>query len=165
MKTVLFVCSGNTCRSPMAEAIFDNLIDEHPSLKAQDVRIRSAGTFAVEGAEMTGFAQQTLEKMGIEPPRKHKATHFNSELAEEADLILAMQEQHLEEISALCPEAENKAHTLKGYAHYIDGYTGSEEYDIEDPFCQPFEEYYECGLDIKQQIELLLGRLEKEWKE
>ena len=164
MKTVLFVCSGNTCRSPIAEAIFNDAIDDHPRLETLGVRAASAGTFACEGAEMAENAEEALEEMGIRLPFfKHKAVCFNAEVAEEADLILAMQEQHLEEICALAPEAEEKVHTLKGYAHGVDGYTGSEEYDIEDPFRQPLEVYLECAQDIKEQIQLVMERIEREW--
>ncbi len=52
LKTVLFVCSGNTCRSPMAEAIFNDALDDRPRLRALGARAISAGTFACEGAEM-----------------------------------------------------------------------------------------------------------------
>ncbi len=164
MKTVLFVCSGNTCRSPMAEAIFNDALDDRPRLRALGVRAISAGTFACEGAEMTDKAEIVLENMGIKLPFfRHRATLFTQELADEADLILAMQELHLEEITALAPHAEEKASTLKGYAAGIDGFTGTDEYDIEDPFRQPLEVYEEAAQELREQISKAMDRMEREW--
>jgi protein-tyrosine-phosphatase len=164
LKSVLFVCSGNTCRSPMAETIFGELADDHPRLQDLDIHVESAGTFACEGAEMTPYAVEALEELGFKAHR-HKAQALTAELAEEADLILAMQDQHLEEICAIAPEAEDKVHTLKGYAHHQDGYIGGEQYDIEDPFREPLDVYIECAQELKENIQLLLERLEKEWAE
>ena len=166
MRTVLFVCSGNTCRSPMAEAIFNDAIDDHPRLKDLDVNAISAGTFACEGADMAEFATEVLEEMDIRLPFfKHKAQPFTAEMAAGADLILAMQEQHLEEILALAPEAEDRTHTLKGYAAGVDGFTGSEEYDIEDPFREPLEVYREVAQTLRESIGKAMQRMEREWCE
>ncbi|MGI6150908.1 MAG: low molecular weight protein arginine phosphatase [Christensenellales bacterium] len=164
MKTVLFVCSGNTCRSPMAEAIFNDALDDRPRLRALGARAISAGTFACEGADMAKNAELALESMGVKLPFfRHRAVPFTQEMADEADLILAMQEQHLEEIEALAPNAGNKASTLKGYANGKDGHTGSEEYDIEDPFRQPLEVYQAAAEEIRQLINKAMDRMESEW--
>lgn len=164
MKTVLFVCSGNTCRSPMAEAIFNDALEDRPRLRALGARAVSAGTFACEGAEMAENARIALENMGVKlPPFRHRATPFTQEAADGADLILAMQEQHLKEIAALAPNAEEKASTLKGYANGKDGYTGGGEYDIKDPFRQPIEVYEEAAEEIRQLILKAMDRMEDEW--
>ncbi len=147
----------------MAESIFNELVDEHPRLKALGVRASSAGTFAAPGAFMTPEAEQALQDLGMSGNHRHRATSFSRDMAEEADLILAMQEQHLEELCALAPEAEDRIHTLGGYAEHIDGYTGGEEYDIEDPFRENAEVYLACAERIKAAVEAVLNRLDEDW--
>lgn len=160
MKTVLFVCTGNNCRSPMAEAIFDDLVDDHPRLSGR-YKAESAGTMACEGAEMAESACGALDELNVRYGR-HKARQLTAELAEEADIILTMEAQHLDELEALCPDAQDKAHTLKGYVSHVDGFPGDEDYDIEDPFRQDDEVYLETAQELQACIKLLLERFAAE---
>lgn len=145
----------------MAEAIFNDMVEDYPRLRELGVRAKSAGTFAADGAPMAQQAETVLKEMDI--ASKHRSTRFNSELGNEADLILTMQEQHLEEVDALAPDTDGRAHTLLGFAQGIDGNTGSVEYDVEDPFHQPVEVYRECAENMRGAIEKVLQRLEAEW--
>ena len=162
MKTVLFVCTGNTCRSPMAEAIFNDMLDEYPRLRELGYEAASAGTYAMEGAPINEMAEEALEHLGIEMDHKHKARGFSEEIGEEADLILGVSEMIVEEILALAPAVEDNAHILKAYAQGIDGLVGSDQYDIEDPYREPLQVYIECAKEIQKNIELIMKRLEKE---
>ena len=157
MKNVLFVCSGNTCRSPMAAAILRDILEKEEDLP--DIEADSAGTMAIEGAPMTEPAIQALELMDIKPKR-HKAKGVSQELVDEADLILAMETHHLDELNAIFPEAEDKTHTLKGYVVRADGFPGDGgEFNITDPFKQPLEDYIECANEIKQALAGLVKRI------
>ncbi|OQB23637.1 MAG: Low molecular weight protein-tyrosine-phosphatase YwlE [Firmicutes bacterium ADurb.Bin182] len=159
MKTILFVCTGNVCRSPMAEALMDDLSDDYPSIKGR-VCAASAGTMACEDARISAHAEEALSRLGIDFSR-HRSRQLTSEIAKEADLILTMEAHHLDELEAICPEAYEKAHTLKGYAMGVEGFPGDCEYDIQDPFRKPLEVYIEAAEQIKACIIKLLERLEK----
>ncbi len=160
MKNVLFVCTGNTCRSAMAVAILREILEQDEDLP--DIQAESAGMMAIDGASMTEGAAQALELMDIKPKR-HKAKRVTQELVDEADLILTMETHHLEELNAIYPEAEDKTHTLKGYIVHADGFPGDGgEFNITDPFRQPLEDYIECAGEIKQALLGLVSRIGRE---
>ena len=106
---VLFVCTGNTCRSPMAEELAEDAAGRSTHLK--DMAFRSAGTFACEGEPATPEAKKVMEELNLSL-EKHGARQFDKETARWADLILAMEARHIEEMEAMAPEAESQMHTL-----------------------------------------------------
>ncbi len=151
---VLFVCAGNTCRSPMAEEIADDIGD-----RSSNFEFKSAGTFACEGDPASSEAVQVMEEIGLDI-EKHRSTQFSKELAEWADLILAMEAKHIEEMEAMAPEEEAKMHTLLGYAQGVEGYPGEDEYDILDPYKEPLEDYRKTRDQIKDAVEKVIKKLE-----
>ncbi|MEA4853864.1 MAG: low molecular weight protein arginine phosphatase [Christensenella sp.] len=157
---ILLVCTGNTCRSPIAEVVLDDAVDRSSILHG-DVKVKSAGTFACEGAEPTEEAVRVLEEMGLDL-EGHKAAPFTSELADWADLILAMGKEQMEHIEVMAPEDTEKVHTLLGYAQGVDGEPINSEYDIVDPFDEGMEEYRQCAEQISGAVASLVKRLEKE---
>ncbi|MFC4619868.1 low molecular weight protein arginine phosphatase [Camelliibacillus cellulosilyticus] len=106
MKNVLFVCTGNTCRSPMAEAILKS--------KASDrYLVKSAGVFAVPGQTAHPHAQKVLKDRGIKV--HHRSQNVTSELVSWADVILTMTQGHKKALLQKYPEAIMKTMTLKEY--------------------------------------------------
>ena len=126
---VLFVCTGNTCRSPMAAALFNKIAVE----RNLDVRIESAGVFANDGDGASAEAIVVMKKYDIDLLGHHSQT-INTELIEKSDLILTMTAAHK---MLLDQYAKDKTFTLCEYAQ-IDG-------DIPDPFGSDLEEYEECA--------------------
>ena len=93
---MLAVCTGNTCRSPMAEHL----------LRARGVAATSAGTdVAVVGEPMAGHALAVLAQRGIDGSA-HRAGRLTAELVSEADVVLAMTPRHREAVLALAPAAK-----------------------------------------------------------
>ena len=142
---ILFVCTGNTCRSPMAAAIA-----KHLARGRTDIEVRSAGTGAAVGQGMTSQSRAALKNMGVEVGQ-HTARQFTPELCEWADLILCMEKRHMQSVTAICPRANGKTYTLGSYSGI--------GFEISDPFGQSDAVYTKTALDIKNAVEKMLENL------
>src|SRR5690606_1974306 len=99
---ILVVCTGNVCRSPMAEGILRDLL-ENEGLGDQ-VEVRSAGTWAVSGSPASENAVRVSADLGVDI-EEHRSTPLSHALIHGANLILTMEPGHLEEIVVHVPEA------------------------------------------------------------
>ncbi len=111
MKTVLFVCTANICRSPMAGAIFNALAEDG----ALPFRAQSAGTAALEGRAMAPNALAALEEAGIYPG-PHRARQVGEATVGGSELVLAMTPEHAATVRRVGAEPAGGVHTLTGYA-------------------------------------------------
>lgn len=142
MQRILFVCTGNTCRSPMAEAILK-------SKKIDGLEVKSAGIYAATGSEASAHAKKVLDDHQIE--HHHSSTMLNKDSVQWADLILTMTGSHKDAILWQYPDSAGKVFTLKEF--------NGEKYaiDVVDPFGGNLAIYQETfqELDnlIKQAIE------------
>lgn len=135
---VIFVCSGNTCRSPMAEAIFKSLVN--------DVEVLSAGMSANKGQKAAENAIQICGFNNLDL-KDHKAQNIYDLKIEEDDLILTLTSDIRDSLRKAYPNI--KIYTIKEYA-------GEEEYlDIKDPFGGDLLIYDMCFAEIKQYLEII----------
>lgn len=114
--TALFVCSGNTCRSPMAEAIAAKLLAEQRGIAVEDleaagIRVMSAGVFAASGAPATSEAVEAMRKQDVDLSR-HRSRPITPEMIHEADVIYCMTQDHLRAVLDIVPSAASKAMLL-----------------------------------------------------
>lgn len=120
---VLFVCSGNTCRSPLAVALFRRLLDE---AGRPDITVESAGTGAYDGAPASDGAFLVALEQGLDLSG-HRGRLLDRELVAQSDLILAMSRGHLSRVERL--GGEGKAHLLGAYAG-----APPEDTELRDPY-------------------------------
>ncbi|MDZ8118288.1 low molecular weight protein arginine phosphatase [Pontiella agarivorans] len=121
MSMVLFICTGNTCRSPMAEALF---LQRQGDMGWE---ARSAGIFANTGAPASPHSITAMKEIGIDITG-HRSQPLTSALTEEADFILAMSSNHAANICERFPEVGNKVFLINAFG------TSKVPADVSDPF-------------------------------
>ncbi len=144
MQRVLFVCTGNTCRSPMAAAILKNQ-------NIPNVEVKSAGIYAANGNEASEQAKQVLTENKIE--HNHQSAALTGSEVGWASLILTMTAVHKAAILDRFPEAAGKTFTLKEFAREED------ELDVADPFGGDVERYRTTFRQLEALIQAAIDRL------
>lgn len=112
--TIIVVCTGNMCRSPMAERLLRTMLDEALGESAAAVRVASAGTHAMPGGQMAPHAERVLRELCADETG-FVATRLTAEMVEQADLVLCATREHRSAAIMLCPRALRKTFTLREF--------------------------------------------------
>lgn len=129
MAKVLMICTGNTCRSPLAQVLLQK---QHP-----DWEVRSAGVMAETGSPAAAHSRELARQIGMDL-ESHRAQGVNAELVEWADLILGMTDAHVRAVQRSFPQSEGKVRTLGR--------------DIPDPVGQSLAVYQRCAEQLEEAL-------------
>src|ERR1700732_3513156 len=143
-KTVLFVCTGNVCRSPMAEGLFRKMIAGR-----SDLKVSSAGVSTYPGQSPSPHAVEVLAQVGIDISAT-RSKPLTERLVQEATWIIAMTRSHLDSIFYQYPEAAEKTYLLREFE------PGAESFDIADPIGMGIEAYEDARDSIEKALPGLL---------
>ncbi len=144
---VLFVCTGNTCRSPMAEGGLRALLRNHD---ADHVEVLSAGTAAAPGLPATTYAVEAAKTWHADISN-HRSRPTSRELLEDVDLILVMTPSHYRDVINTSPEAAEKTFLLKKYPEDSDDGEG-----VADPIGGSLDMYNHTFLEIGEELGRIL---------
>ena len=149
-KIVLFVCTGNTCRSVMASYLLRDKLKGR-----EDIEVLSAGVSGIPSAGASAVVMDVMKKNGLDVSA-HTNRLLTDELIKMADLILVMEQVHKEKVIKKVPDAADKTYLLKEYAG-VDISKDPDGPDIPDPIGRPLE-YNEHVFNL---IKDLVNKIEK----
>jgi len=148
MPRILIVCTGNVCRSPMAQALLKRRLEQEG---LSDWVVESAGTWALTGAPASRYALQLMAERGLDLA-DHRARELNGSMLEQADLVLVMTGNHSEALRQEFPGQAEKIHML---SQMKDG----QRIDVEDPYGGSLERYQACADALTELIEVGFDRI------
>ncbi|BCF90403.1 MULTISPECIES: low molecular weight protein-tyrosine-phosphatase [Paraburkholderia] len=140
IQTILVVCVGNVCRSPMAQYLF--------SREVNGVTVLSAGLSAVVGSTPDPLAIRVAAEAGLDITA-HRAQQLNVRLVRGADLILTMEAVHRHEIMRQYPGASGKVFRIGEIGHF----------DVPDPYRKPVEQFYSSLELIRKGVDAWAPRI------
>ncbi len=145
---IMFICTGNICRSAMAHWLLEKMKDD------KNIEVYSSGIYAEDGDESTYNAIEAMKEYDVNL-KSHRATNIRNSNIKDMDLILCMTRSHKMAVIQMYPELSHKVYTLKEYTNY----RVEDTIDIKDPWGYDLETYRFCAAEIYECIKILLEKI------
>jgi protein-tyrosine-phosphatase len=153
MKKILFICTGNICRSPIAEGVFNALMEKGYGESSRYLA-ESAGTNALEGLRPSEFSVKYLHDEWNIDISHIRSRHYLDLNPDDFDFLFALTKNHKKTILSENPNLKNKTFTLKEYIE-----EAPDNPDIFDPYGQNYNIYKKCGTEIYDCVSRLVDIL------
>lgn len=149
MKKIMFICTGNICRSAMADGLMKKLVKE----QNKDIEVYSCGIFAEDGDSPTYNAVEAIKEYGVDL-KNHRATNIRNSKIKDMDIILCATVSHKNNVKAMYPELKDKILTMKEYAGFDES-----DLDIPDPWGYDIETYRFCASTISNCLRIIVEKI------
>lgn len=149
--SILFVCTGNTCRSPMAEGIAKKIAGEY---SANHISISSAGTAEFNGIPATEYAIEAAKHWGVDISNHHSRA-LNKQRINNSDIILAMAQEHILSILSMDKSASKKAFLFKAFPQPYDSF----QERVDDPIGGTLEQYNQTFLELDEVLRKIFPQI------
>ncbi len=154
IKKIMFICTGNTCRSVMAEGLLKKMLEDR---NINDIEVYSAGLHASTGEYSTTSAIKVMNAQYDVNILNHQSVNVKNSPIKEMDLILCATHAQLTTLDYMYPELKPKMYTIKEFAYGDE----VENKDIKDPWGYPEEVYKECAKEIYEALEKIIEKITK----
>lgn len=148
-KLLLFVCTGNTCRSPLAYVLARAALAE---AGVAGWSVDSAGISAAPGWPASAEAVDVARTAGLDLS-SHRSKALTPDLLKRADLVLVMTEHHKRTLTAAVPDAADKIHTIREFV--------SQSGDVSDPFGRGMDYYRRTAQELSELMPLLVAKIKE----
>lgn len=149
---IMFICTGNICRSAMAEGMMKKLAKDNNL----DLDICSCGIYAEDGDYATYNAMEAAKYYDVNI-EGHRATNIRKSRIKEMDIILCAAESHKQSVLYMYPELKEKVFTMKEYAE-LD--KNGQDMDIKDPWGYDMNVYQNCAEEIEKCLIKIIQKIQ-----
>ena len=152
IKNIMFICTGNTCRSAMAEGLMKKMLEDKG---ITNIKVCSAGLRASTGEYSTDEAIMVMKEEYDVNLLNHQSVNVKNTNIKDMDLILCATHAHLTTLEYMYPELAHRIFTIKEYAYGPD----TQDKDIDAPWGYPAEVYRKCAKEIYDALKLIVDKI------